>query len=56
MLMTTLEEKERSGNFECLYPNPGTMAKYNHLFEYPRYNNTLIERFFADGSSWIKKN
>jgi tubulin polyglutamylase TTLL4 len=55
MLLTGLEEKERLGNFACIYPDPATLGNYSSLFEFPRYNNRLIERFYQDGGSWVAK-
>lgn len=47
MLISTVEELHRKGkNFSCIFPNPKTIASYIDFFEFPRYNNKLIERFY----------
>jgi hypothetical protein len=45
VLRETVEEKERKGDFECIFPTAATHAEYGDLFETPRYNNVLVAKW-----------
>ncbi|CAD8093616.1 unnamed protein product [Paramecium sonneborni] len=53
LMILTLEEQLRLGQFKCLYPNQKTVSKYDQYFEHPKFQNRLIEKYFLDGSNWI---
>lgn len=36
----------RLGDFKCLYPRKDTIEKYDEYFEYPRYHNKLIQKYY----------
>ncbi|CAD8111210.1 unnamed protein product [Paramecium sonneborni] len=53
VMVQSLEEQLRLGQFKCLYPNKNNITQYEQYFEYPRYHNKLISKYFEDGSNWI---
>ncbi|CAD8061603.1 unnamed protein product [Paramecium sonneborni] len=56
MLIHTIEEAKRRGkNFSCIFPNPKTIHQYMDLFEFPRFNNKLVERFYQDKCNWLSR-
>ncbi|CAD8177226.1 unnamed protein product [Paramecium octaurelia] len=53
VMIQSLEEQLRLGQFKCLYPNKKNIFEYEQYFEYPRFHNKLIQKYFEDGSNWV---
>ncbi|CAD8183411.1 unnamed protein product [Paramecium octaurelia] len=53
VMLQSLEEQLRLGQFKCLYPNKKNIWEYDEFFEYPRFHNKLIQKYFEDGSNWV---
>jgi len=45
VLTETHLEQERCGNFKRIFPTLKNCEKYNHLFQYHRYNNLLVYKW-----------
>lgn len=48
ILRETAEEYNRRGHFHRLYPNTTIFTRSSHIFETPRYENVLVQRFMTE--------
>ena len=55
MLFESVEELDRMGNFERIFPLKNNIDQYKGLFEFNRYNNNVLWKYLKSESDYIDK-
>lgn len=55
MLFESVEELDRMGNFERIFPLKHNIDQYKGLFEFNRYNNNVLWKYLKSDADFIDK-
>lgn len=55
MLFESVEELDRLGNFERIFPLRHNVEEYKGLFEFNRYNNNVLWKYLRSDCDFIDK-